>query len=162
MIGTDLLNAKDSCWDGQAGEFRIGDSNVHPEAATIEFESLMGVPTLQTRIGAHSARCLFDTGAQFGYVLNEQLVEGAIPDGRITDFNPIIGAIDSVAWRAEVALGTTLFTERFGLLSGAAAEMLKIVGIDAIIGCSWLHARTIWYQPGLRRISILALRDRPH
>ena len=118
----------------------------------------MGVPTLQARIGAHSARCLFDTGAQFGYVLNEQLVEGGIPDGRITDFNPIIGAIDSAAWRAEVGLGATRFTERFGLLSGAAAEMLKRVGIDALIGCSWLHARTVWYQPGLRRISISAAR----
>ena len=158
MIGTDLLNAQDSCWDGPAGEFRIGDANVHPEATPIEFERLMGVPTLQARIGAHSARCLFDTGAQFGYVLNEQLVEGGIPDGRITDFNPIIGAIDSAAWRAEVGLGATRFTERFGLLSGAAAEMLKIVGIDALIGCSWLHARTVWYQPGLRRISISAAR----
>ena len=158
MIGTDLLNAQDSCWDGPAGEFRIGDANVHPEATTIEFESLMGIPMVQARIGAHSARCLFDTGAQFGYVLEEQLVEGGTPDGRIIDFNPIIGAIDSAAWRAEVGLGGVRFTERFGLLSGAAAAMLQMVGVDALIGCSWLHARTIWYQPGLRRISISSVK----
>ena len=120
------------------------------------------MPALQARIGAHSARCLFDTGAQFGYVLMEQLVEGGVPDGRITDFNPIIGAIDSAAWRAEVELGAMRFTERFGLLAGPAASMLKMVGIDALIGCSWLHTRTIWYQPGLRRISISALRDRSY
>ena len=113
---------------------------------------------LQARIGAHSARCLFDTGAQFGYVLEEQLVEGGTPDGRIIDFNPIIGAIDSAAWRAEVGLGGVRFTERFGLLSGAAAAMLQMVGVDALIGCSWLHARTIWYQPGLRRISISSVK----
>ncbi|HAQ67576.1 MAG TPA: hypothetical protein DCR70_07585, partial [Phycisphaerales bacterium] len=127
------------------GEFRIGDAHVHPEATTIEFESLMGIPMVQARIGAHSARFLFDTGAQFGYVLMEQLVEGGTPDGRIIDFNPIIGAIDSAAWRAEVGLGGVRFTERFGLLSGAAAAMLQMVGVDALIGCLRLHARTIWY-----------------
>ena len=154
LIGTDLLNAQDSCWDGPAGEFRMGDANVHPAATNVEFESLMGMPILQARIGAHSARCLFDTGAQFGYVLNEHLVEGGTPDGRITDFNPIIGAIDSPAWRAEVGLGAARFTERFGLLTGLTAAALKMVSIDALIGCSWLHTHTIWYQPGRRRISI--------
>ena len=156
MIGTDLLNAQDSCWDGPAGEFRIGDANVHPEATPIDFESFMGTPVVHARIGAHSARCLFDTGAQYGYVITEQLVEGGTPDGRINDFNPIIGAIESAAWRAEVELGAVRFTERFGLLTGPAAAMLKMVGVDAFIGPSWLHTRTLWYQPGLRRISISA------
>jgi hypothetical protein len=158
MIGTDLLNAQDSCWDGPAGEFCIGDVNVHPEAAPIDFESFMGTPVVYARIGAHSTRCLFDTGAQFGHVLREQLVEGGTPDGRINDFNPIIGAIESAAWRADVELGAVRFTERFGLLTGPAAAMLQMIGVDAFIGCSWLHTRTRWYQPGLRRFSISAAR----
>ena len=113
------------------------------------------VPQSCTR---RSVRCLFDTGAQDGYVITEQLVEGGTPDGRINDFNPIIGTIESAAWREEVELGAVRFTERFGLLTGPAAAMLKMVGVDAFIGPSWLHTRTLWYQPGLRRISISAAR----
>ena len=154
MIGSDLLNAQDSCWDGPAGELRLGDANIPAEASAVEFEDLMGAPVVRARIGAHTARCIFDTGAQFGYVLDERLTEGGVPDGRINDFNPIIGAIESPAWRVEVVLGGARFTERVGLLSGIASQALKAFGIDAFIGCSWLSSRTVWYQPTARRLFI--------
>lgn len=156
IIGSDLLNAQDSCWDGPAGELRLGDANAHADAFTIEFQNLMGAPVVQARFGAHTARCIFDTGAQFGYVLDERLTEGGAPDGRINDFNPIIGAIESPAWRVEVALGGARFTERVGLLSEIASQSLKAFSIDALIGCSWLASHTIWYQPAARLLSISA------
>lgn len=154
LIGLDFLNAQDSCGDGPDEELRLGDANVPAAASTVELEDLMGEPVVQASLGAHAARCIFNIGAQFGYDLNEQLTESDVPDGRIDDFNPIFGAIESLAWRVEVGLGTARFTERVGLLPRSASEILKVFAMDAVIGCSWIPSRTIWYQPTLRRIAI--------
>lgn len=116
-----------------------------------------GTPVVTARIGNRSARCIFDTGAQFGFLLDGDLAEGARSDGTIDDFSPIIGAIRSDAWRVRVALGSVQFEERCGLLTGVSATALTMFGVDAIIGCSWLPNRTVWYRPHAGELALSPL-----
>jgi hypothetical protein len=109
--------------------------------------SLLGCPTLEATIAGRSASAIFDTGAQYGFLLDQDRTQGSVPDGTIEDFNPIVGEIQSAAWRVPVTIGSVRFTERCGLLSGIAKATLQLAGIDAILGCSWLRDRTIGYRP---------------
>ncbi len=154
LIGCDLLNEQDLCWDGPRGECRFGPEEAPAGAEIVPLGDLMGAPTIEVLIAGQRARCLLDTGAQFGFFLRRTFADGALPDGRIADFNPIIGAIDCDAWTAEVTLGALRVRERFGLLEGMPAMMLTSFGIDAIIGCSWLPGLRVWYRPSERTLII--------
>ena len=59
-------------------------------------------------------KCIFDTGAQYGYIMNDELLADAVEDGEISDYNPTIGAINSKAWKVPVKIGDITFTERVG------------------------------------------------
>ncbi len=154
LIGLDLLNAQDSCWDGPAGEMRIGDGDAPADSVSIEFESFMGVPVVQPSIMGRHARCIFDTGAQYGYVISEGLEDGGADDGQMEDFNPQLGRIQSPAWLVQADLAGIQFNERVGRLPGAAAMLFRSNGIDAVIGCSWLPTRRVWYRPMAKRINV--------
>jgi len=39
------------------------------------------------------------------------------------------------------------FQERVGVLTGMFAGMLGMVGVDAIVGCSWMPSRRVWFMP---------------
>lgn len=43
------------------------------------------------QIAGIETKCIFDTGAQYGYVINDQLLAGGKEDGEFSDYNPIIG-----------------------------------------------------------------------
>jgi hypothetical protein len=154
LIGVDLLNAADSCWDGPAGEFRIGDVSVPPTAVNAAMPSLMGVPVLDLHIGGLPARCIFDTGARFGYVLHQRFTAHAVEQGRIRDFSPIVGEIDSPSWIAEIDLRGVRFTEQFGFLGGLGGAALSLMNVDGIVGCSWLPTRRIWYRASIGTLGI--------
>lgn len=66
------------------------------------------------QIAGIEAKCIFDTGAQYGYVINDKLLAGGKEDGEFSDYNPIIGKMQSKAWLIEVELGGSTFTERVG------------------------------------------------
>jgi hypothetical protein len=86
-------------------------------------------------------------GAHVGYVMREALVGTATPDGDILDFNPILGDIRSKAWLLPVNLHGVPLVERVGLLPGPSAACLGASGVDAILGCSWLPSRRVWFLP---------------
>jgi hypothetical protein len=154
LIGLDILNESESCWDGPAGQFHIGPRPVAADAVVMPFESVMGVPVIRVSVGGNALRCIFDTGAQYGYLLTESIARTGVPDGAISDFNPILGAISSGAWKLEVQAQGLRFVERFGVLGGAGAMSLSMMSIDGIVGCSWLPGCTVWYRPGDGSIAI--------
>jgi hypothetical protein len=154
LIGVDLMNAQDLFWDGPAGVCRIGDGDISPSAVTVPMPTLLGVPMLDLLIGGQPARFILDTGAPFGYVLDERLTSNAAEDGRIRDFSPIVGDIDSPAWRADIDLGGIRFTERVGLLEGLGRTALSLLSVDGILGCSWLRSRQVWYRAAANVLGI--------
>ena len=158
ILGVDLLNECDTCWDGPAGLMHLSPSEPPEDVLTIPMESpavAMGVPLIEVRIGACDVICVLDTGAQYGYVLDERLVEGGEPQPRIADFNPVLGAIDSPSWRVRLDLGGGVeVTERVGMLDGMARMALGMIGVEAVIGCSWLSPFRVWYRPSTMEISL--------
>ncbi len=154
LLGADLINAQDTCWDGPSGEFRLHDARVSADAVAIDYTELLGAPILHASIGGHRARCIFDTGAQFGYILHDRFAEGGIPDAHIDDFSPLLGAINCPSWRVQADVNGVRFTERVGRLDGLAGFTLSAFGIDAIIGCSWLPSRRVWCQPSARKLFV--------
>ena len=75
------------------------------------------------------------------------MTAAATPDGDLADYNPILGDIVSRAWQLPVDLHGVQFVERVGLLPPAGAAALGAAGVDAIIGCSWLPSRRVWFMP---------------
>jgi hypothetical protein len=160
LLGADLLNEFDTCWDGPAGLMHLSPSETPGDVLTIPMESpavAMGIPLIEVRMGSRDVICVLDTGAQYGYVLDERLVEGAEAQPRISDFNPILGAIDSPSWHVELDLGGGVkVTERVGMLGGKAQMMLGMIGVEAVIGCSWLPPFRVWFRPSRMEISLQA------
>ena len=158
LLGADLLNEFDTCWDGPAGLMHLSPAEPPSDAVTMPMQLprlAMGVPLIQAHMGGRPIVCVLDTGAQYGYVLDEGLVCDAEPQPRIADFNPILGAIDSPSWRVRVDLGHGLqVTERVGLLDGMASMALGMLGVHAVIGCSWLPPFRVWYRPSCRQIAL--------
>ena len=154
LLGMDILGPRTVLWDGPRGVAIVGDDAVDPSAVRVPMRSLLGVPVVEGRIGGRDAACIFDTGAQYGYVLDESLVDGGEEDGELSDYNPVTGPIHSKAWRMSVDLGGVRFPERMGHLDGSAAAMLGTFGVEAIIGCSWLASRRVWFAPGQSLLAV--------
>lgn len=153
LVGTDLLGGCDTCWDGPGKRFVVHAGEPPADAIRVPYRDMLGTPVVEARIGGRVASCVFDTGAQYGYILGESLAAGGAADGMLDDFNPVIGRIRSQAWRIPVELHGIRFDERFGLLDGLSAGLLGALGADAIIGCSWLASRQVWFMPQRRQIA---------
>lgn len=154
LLGTDLLGACDTCWDGPGRRFLVHAGEPRSDAVRVPYQDMLGTPVVEARIGGRTAACVFDTGAQYGYVLDRTLAAGGAADGTIDDFNPVIGRICSEAWRIPVELRGIRFDERFGLLDTLSAGLLGALGAEAIIGCSWLPSKRVWFMPRRGQIAI--------
>lgn len=147
ILGMDAMLTGDVLWDGPSGCCSF-NTPVHTEAIKIPYQLLSSYIMLDVDIMGASRRCLFDTGAQFGYVLDKDLVSEGVPADTIHDYNPLIGNIESASWLATVTLGGCVrVMERFGVLTGSYAEVLQLLGIDAILGVSWMPSKQIWFNP---------------
>jgi hypothetical protein len=156
VLGMDAMLTSDVMWDGPSGRCSF-DAPIHPKAERISYQLLASCIVIDVDIMGVSRRCLFDTGAQFGYVLDEGLVsaEGVRADP-IRDYNPIMGSIESESWLATVRLGDGVeVTERFGVLTGLYAVMLQSLGVDAVLGVSWMANKKIWFVPSQSALYII-------
>ena len=116
-------------------------------ARPYELAPMSDIPLFTVTLNGQPARVLWDTGAQYGYVLRREFAECGEDDGAIEDYNPIMGKIHSPAWRVPVDMHGVQFQERVGVLTGMFAGMLGMVGVDAIVGCSWMPSRRVWFMP---------------
>ena len=155
ILGLDVLAEHDTLWDGPAGRLCIGASPVDSSATAIPAQVGLGLMVNGT-INGIPAQCVFDTGAHVGYVFSERFVAGAPRLGAIYDFNPIIGDIDnSESWRVPVEWHGIRFEEQVGILTGAIAVACNMAGIEAIVGCSWLPTRRVWFRPAEGELFVL-------
>lgn len=155
LIGMDVLGTVPVVWDGPAGVAIVGAEEFASRTST-DLEFFMRLPLITVTLnGNPGTKCIFDTGAQYGYVIDAALVSDAEDDGEIDDFNPIMGHIASAAWRANVSITDSVcIVERFGLLKGLLSETVKSAGCKAIVGLSWLSPRRVRFDPIESRLSI--------
>jgi hypothetical protein len=92
LLGTDfLVRGGFTLFDGPNRTVEVGDFlEIDDNASYHPYQLIGGVPVLSDFVisGQPNRKCIFDTGAQYGYIMNESLLEGAPEDGEINDYNP--------------------------------------------------------------------------
>ena len=161
LLGLNVIGATNLMFDVHAGELHTGpnawDSIPLPTRTACNVRSVMGMPVLDILIGDRPAVAAWDTGAKYGYIIDESQSGGGIPADDIDDFNPILGEMHSRSWIVDVRLAPTCTVrDRVGILPASGAQMLSMFGVNAVIGCSWMsglriglerQSRSMWVAP---------------
>jgi hypothetical protein len=136
----------------RAGALVVGDSEDVYRGTVLASAAAMGVPMIGIHSRSTDLRALFDTGAQYGYALNRDLVNGLDVVGHISDYNPMLGDISSDAWQLpyqligeDGQLASPLMHETIGYLE---AGLLSLLNADAIIGWHLLEGVDLVLGPG--------------
>ena len=153
LIGMDVLGKHTVRFHLRAGELQIGDDGDDADRGLmLASASVMGVPMIGIHCRGSDLRALFDTGAQYGYVLQRDVVDGLDVAGHITDYNPMLGDISSDSWSLPYqlidekgAIMGPLMHETVGFLE---AGLLGMIGADAIIGWHVLEGVDLLMVPG--------------
>jgi hypothetical protein len=146
VLGMDVMSTQTVLWDGPNGCCTLGE-DVDPVAVKVPLQFIASYISLTVEIMGVRRQCLFDTGAQYGYVLNADILSGAAPCDVIHDYNPLMGSIVSDSWTADVTIGGLHVSERFGVLSGLFVSALQLIGVEGILGVSWMANKKIWFAP---------------
>jgi len=138
LLGMDVLGKHTLRFCLRDGELAVGDVEDVNRRTVLASATAMGVPMVGIHSRGSDLRALFDTGAQYGYALKRDLVDGLDVIGHITDYNPMLGDISSDAWRfpyqligEDGQLASPLMHETVGFLE---AGLLSLLNADAIIG----------------------------
>ena len=152
LLGMDVLGRHTLRFCLRAGELHIDDVYDANRGTVLGSATAMGVPMIEIHSRGTDLRALFDTGAQYGYVLKRELVNGLDVVGHITDYNPMLGDISSDAWRLpyqlmgeDGQLASPLMHETVGYLE---AGLLSLLSADAIIGWHLLEGVDLVMRPG--------------
>ncbi len=160
LIGMDLMSTAPVLWDGPAGEAVVGHDAPGPEASIIHAPLVLGaVPVVEAIVEGRPMRMLFDTGAQYGYMTERSNLAMGTDAGSFDDFHPILKEIRTESIHADVALVAARgepfrFTERFGHDEPLSDAILRRVGVDGIVGCSWLPNHRVWFSPRAGRLAV--------
>jgi hypothetical protein len=151
LLGMDVLGKHTIRFCLRAGELHIDDVDDANRGTVLASASAMGVPMIGIHSRGTDLRALFDTGAQYGYVLKSELVDGLDVIGNITDYNPMLGDISSDASRLpyqligeDGQLASPLMHETVGYLE---AGLLSLLNADAIIGWHLLEGVDLVMRP---------------
>ncbi len=142
LLGMDLLGRSAFRLDGPGATLTTGLAHIVAAGAGVGVlgtRSLASIPVWSVRIGGVACDAVFDTGAQYGYVVDEDLVDRGVPFGEFDDFHPHLGAFRSRGATLDVDLGGVVVRERFGLAPPLLVQQLEPVRVGAVIGCSWLR-----------------------
>jgi hypothetical protein len=152
LLGMDVLGRHTLRFCLRAGALFVGDVEDVNRGTVLASAAAMGVPMIGIHCRGSDLRALFDTGAQYGYALNRDLVNGLDVIGHITDYNPLLGDISSDAWRLpyqligdDGQLASPLMHETVGYLE---AGLLSLLSADAIIGWHLLEGVDLVMRPG--------------
>jgi hypothetical protein len=153
LLGMDVLAEHPMLFDLGSSQIHVGDdawaSVADSERSACEYRAMIGgVPAVALALGGRDTIAIFDTGAQYGYVLQESQCAGAAPSEPISDFSPLLGDMSSPSWEVDVdlcprratragALGK--FRQRVGVMPPLGGQMLSLIGVRAIIGCGWMR-----------------------
>jgi hypothetical protein len=151
LLGMDFLGKHTIRFCLRAGALVVGDSEDVNRGTVLASAAAMGVPMIGLHSRGTDLRALFDTGAQYGYALNRDLVNGLDVVGHISDYNPLLGDISSDAWRLpyqligeDGQLASPLMHETVGYLE---AGLLSLLSAEAIIGWHLLEGVDLVMRP---------------
>ena len=156
LIGMDILGSEPVMWDGSRGRAIVRPAAPAPSVVRVPVarDPEMGIPLITATVGDRTMRLVFDTGAQFGYLAESEALSMGVDAGEFDDFHPSLGAIKSASARISVGLATQRVRERFGFHEPLSQVMLRPLGVDGILGCSWMRDRPVWWLPGESALAV--------
>jgi hypothetical protein len=158
LIGMDLLAQTTLLFDVAHRTLTAGDDI--PEGFKAEhYDSVptSDIPLLEISLNGRKARALWDTGAQYGYVVDADYCSGLKPQAGFRDFSPMFGPMDIPrSYNIPFTYQGMRLTEQCGPspdeVGGGVSPVpmrtfLKVLNIDAIIGPSWMQRVKVWFNP---------------
>jgi hypothetical protein len=146
LIGMDIISEGPVLWDGPAGIAEIGSFCTPPHTSEIPITLGHNTPLITALINGLPARCVFDTGAQYGYADKATIGNGQ-SELVIHDYNPALKWFQANSWTQTVRVGDVEFTERFGIPRVEIQQDIARRGAEAILGCSWMPQHKVWFNP---------------
>ena len=167
LLGMDLLAQTTLLFDVANRQLTAGDDI--PEGFTAAPYSLVptsDIPMLAINLNGRDALALWDTGAQYGYFVDDRFCEGLKPLPGFKDFSPMFGALElDRSYHIPFNLhgmdlveycGPTPAQACGGLSPVPMRTFLSLLNIDAIIGPSWMQRVKIWLNPIEHTIALSA------
>ena len=167
LLGMDLLAQTTLLFDVANRQLTAGDDI--PEGFTAAPYSLVptsDIPMLEITLNGRKALALWDTGAQYGYFVDDHFCEGLKTLPGFKDFSPMFGSLEiPKSYHIPFAVHGLDLVEHCGptpsLACGGLSPVpmrafLSLLGIDAIIGPSWMQRVKIWLNPIEHTIALSA------
>ena len=103
LLGMDVLAEHPILFDLGSSQVHVGQDAWESVAAgdrvACRYRSMIGgVPAVELVLGGCDTVAIFDTGAQYGYVMHESQCDGATPSDPIRDFSPLLGDMSGPSW----------------------------------------------------------------
>ncbi len=146
LLGTDILTRFDHIIDCDEKTVAITSGDFECCGKALPLSSFMGIPVLTARIAGQEYRMFFDTGAQFSYFQDESLSDFPAC-GKVTDFYPGFGLLETDTHLVDVCLDDVAFTLRCGALPGVLGAALMMADTRGIIGNQILLGHVTGYFP---------------
>ena len=109
----------------------------------------MGYMSVETEVRGHRATVILDTGAPTSYV-SESLTDGLPSVGTVEDFNPFVAGdvFETPIFEFPAAFAGQSFTMRAGHLPKMMGSMLRLLGVDGVVGMELLQRQPILLADG--------------
>lgn len=109
----------------------------------------MGYMSVEMELRGRSVNVIIDTGAPTSYV-SESLTEGLPFVGTVEDFNPFVpgDVFESPVFEFPAAFAGKGFTMRAGHLPAMMGSVLRLLGVDGVIGMELLQRQSILFAEG--------------
>lgn len=158
LLGMDHLALTTLLFDVHLRTLTVGDEM--PAGFTTQpygVVPMSDLPVFPARIHGHKTQVLFDTGAQFGYLTNPKFIQSSTTQPGFEDFSPLFGDLNvAVSYQLPLTIAGHSLFERFGLAPdhhcGGVSPLpmgpsLRMMGIEAIVGPSWMPRLKVWLNP---------------
>lgn len=142
LIGMDILKGHIFTILKNESKIEFGKSD-RAFSNIISIESAFG-DTLLVKVQIDNLPCkaLFDTGAWIGYA-SSQLVSQSSTIGDITDFNPIIGQINTTKHDVSLTIGDKTTKITVGKMTSMIEMPLKMLAVNFVFGLNQIDANAI-------------------
>lgn len=127
----------DTCAHLQQTELPEG---VTGEGAKLRF--VQGVPVVRADVGGSYDDYIFDTGAQYSYMLNADTEPFHGESIEVKDYWPLVGDIDTLAYQHRIHIHGRPMDFPLGVPYGMLEQLLQLINVNGIIGSSVL----LWYD----------------
>ena len=135
LMGLDILSNYNIILDyaNEEAVFMSLDEPI-PAGTQIPMQIMMGAIIIPVSVAGSEHRMILDTGATYSYI-KAAITADLTPVDTITDFSPLVGGeFTTPIFEIESAIEEVKFTCCYGNLPSTIEMMIRLMGVDGVIG----------------------------